>query len=158
MVDFHLDYNLLERRQISLSALWAWHLERIIGAMRRKISFREKIKDPWKIKVEEFIHRDVFVQWYRVLRDFRTEHGRTLDKTEKQYTISFHHLGTFMYHLKQLSGKENVIAFSKKVKTGSTASVIATAAQPVKITYNISKSTLLFELHYQVINKYGNVM
>ena len=67
---------------------------------------------------------------------YKTEHDRTLLKTKKQFRITFNHTGTFKHHIFEL----------------------LVIQQPAVITFDVAKSMVTFDLHYQIANKYGNVM
>ena len=159
-LNVNLDYNILDGKSVSVANLWEWHLPHIVDGISRKLSFRKRIKNPWKISVQEYIIREVFVQWYRVLREFQTEHGRTLTKTERKYTISFNHYGTFKFHFTKLSGNSVDLSkkFIKEDKLGNRAKVVATTRKPIIITYDVRKALMTININYEVTNKYGNVM
>ena len=68
----NLDYTLLEAKTVALKDLWKWHMVRIINSVNRKISFKQKFKDPWQVTVQEFVYADCFIQWFRIIRDYKT--------------------------------------------------------------------------------------
>lgn len=160
------DYSKLNEQNVSIGRLWEWHMASITSGIKRKLSFRQKIKNPWKIEVIEVIHRDVFIVWFKLIRDFKIQYGRTINvvrdkKTNigKVYTITFTHFGALRYHMSEIGQNIKIKQdnFSRKNTIGNTATVVVDTEHPATVTFNASKSTVTFDLHYQVINKYGNV-
>ena len=108
----------------------------------------------------------LFLELYKVVRDYVPNFGKSTKKVldakgnTKEIMVIFTHLGTFKYHMRRLSGDENIGDFLKKrnAKTVSKASVDITEQKPAVFTYNVKKNTVAFSMHYNVTNKYGMLM
>ena len=157
-------YDRLTLKKIDVIKLLNWHFEKILKSINRKITFRQKYKNPWAVEVTEVLHRDIFIQAFIAIRDFAVEFGRTLkvvrDKkgTGTHYTITFSHLGCLRYHLHKLSGleKSNIDNLFKKVdKTKGKAEIEVSEERTAILSFNCKKSLLKLNLSYKVINRYG---
>lgn len=89
------DYKDLEKKDVSVVAVLKWYAIRIVDSIKQKLSFWQKIKDPWKIHICESMCLEIFIDWFKILRDYEIEYGRTVDvihdkrKIGKVYTITF---------------------------------------------------------------------
>ena len=117
-------YKELKKYKVNISTLLEWHFSTIICSVSRKLTLKQKFRNPWEISICSLIHRDIFFQAYRAIRDFHIEYGRTVQVTKdkkgdiKLIRIIFTHFGALKYHLHQLSGEklDIVYQFSKIAK------------------------------------------
>ena len=125
-------YQILGTKQVGVKALLEWHTTSIVKSVNRKISFKQKFKNPWNIEVQESIYREVFMELFKAVRDYKIQYGRILDADRdrngvgKIFKITFTHFGAFKFHLTQLSNNSVDILqlFSEKNKAGNSAVVI----------------------------------
>ena len=158
-------YERLSSKKIDVSNLLQWHFTNIVKSINRRLSFRQKFKNPWTVELTEIIHRDLFVQAFIAIRDFPATFGRVVyiekDKkgVSKKYTITFTHLGCMRHHLHKLSGipkTELDSLFSKESKKGI-ARIVVNAEKKGVIVYDCKNNSLKFNICYEVTNRYGVV-
>lgn len=78
-------YNVLRQKEIRLASLLSWHLKEVLKSLNRKISCKEKYRNPFSIEVVRDIHESIFQEYFRAIKDYSTEFGRTIieSKTKK---------------------------------------------------------------------------
>ena len=155
-------YEKLKAEKINADLLLEWHFSNICSSISRRISFRQKFKNPWTIEATENIQRDVFIKAFQAIRDYKIDYGRTYVVKRNnlgagvRYTIKFNHFGAFKFHLSKLSKLDNIVSLFKKESSKGTATIIVTEDKNAIIDYDCKKS-LKITLHYEVKNKYGVV-
>ena len=159
-------YAALRNHQTTTSDILEWHFTSLVKSMYRKVSLHQRYRNPWRICVAEKIKFEIFIQFYKAVRDFKISYGRTLklekykNSSIKVITITFTHLGALKYHLTQTTnGNLNDINefFEKKLKNGNKGAIIVTEEKPATLTHKVATSTLTMDLCYKVYNKYGNI-
>ena len=71
-------------------------------------------------------------------------------------TLTFTKIGVFVYHLKKLSGEDNLHqVFVKKFKSGAEAIVDVTDLKPATLPYNYKTEKSSGKIYYKVKNKFG---
>ena len=72
-------YDHLDKQQVNVTEILYWHYKRIIESINRRLSFRQKYKNPWTIEVTEAINREVFIDKRKrvctVIRRTAMSHG-----------------------------------------------------------------------------------
>ena len=112
-----MSYVLLRSKEVYFNIL-KFHLGNIFKGIFRRLSFKQKFRNPWKIEVTESIYWAVFYEWFKAVEDHSTAFGRETevkrDRKNKvvKYIITFHHLGTFRFHCKEIL--QNNIKLTKK--------------------------------------------
>lgn len=156
----------LKKRRISSCQLIQYHIGAVLSAAHRRLTEKESYTHPWCIKVERNIHFSLFSAIHQTIRDYKTSFGREIklsrDKKKelKEITITFHHMGTFIFHLSKLLEKNRpeIKAQLKRVwKSGNRTEVVVSEEKPVILTYKVKKHQLKLEMSYSLINKYGTV-
>ena len=100
-------YEELKKKEVKVANILSFHFARIICCIHRKLSFKQKFKNPWTINVSEYLSRDCFYEFFRAVRDYKIAYGRKCEITNyktgdtKEYVITFTHLGCFRFHLCQ---------------------------------------------------------
>jgi len=159
-------YVQLDSKKIEVIKLLHWKFESIVKSLNRRLTFRQKYKNPWMVELTETIHRDIFVQAFKAIRDFPTEFGRALQVvrdrkgTGTHYKITFHHLGCFRHHIHKLSGiskDELDKLFAKKSPTKGKIQVVVTEEKSAVVSFDCKKSLLKLTVYYSVTNRYGVV-
>ena len=91
----------------------------------RKLSFKQRFKNPWVIEFSKPLPRQVFYQWFRAIQNHSTEFRRSLHIKHTRagntisYKISFSHLGTFKCHIGEIiEQKENIKIRKENKVTG----------------------------------------
>lgn len=158
-------YDKLKEKNIEISALLEWHFSNICRSIHRRITFKQKYKNPWMVEVSERIHRDLFIASYKAIKDYSVSFGTTYNvKRDRKgiglsYKITFNHFGVLKYHLHKLSGlsKTEILGlFSKKTERAS-AYIVISEEKPCSLEYNCRNCILKFRLSYKVENQYGTV-
>ena len=133
-------YEEFKEQKVQLYAIIKFHLEILLGSLNRKITFRQKFKNPWSASSSLFVQRDVFFYCYRAIRDHNISFGRTIENIKdkkgfvKSFTIKFVHLGTLKYHLSKVVNKKNLNKiFNKAQKNGCTANIDISESKPYKL-------------------------
>ena len=115
------------------------------------------------------VHRSVFLDFYKAVRDHVTSYGRTTTSTKdkagkiKTYQIEFDKLASFVRHVSlifqhaEAEGQIKVKEYYKRTwdSSGLTATVICSTKKPIRVQYNTVKSELTVQMKYEVTNKYG---
>lgn len=158
-------YDELRKSEVKVSPVLEWHLKRVLNSIHRKITFKQKFKNPWCVEVVEYLYKDIFYQFFRAVRDYRTSFGRNVDivreksGTPKEYILKFSHFGALVFHLNLATNKTCDIAklFTKSNPLGNTAEIEVSEEKPAVIRYKIKTGTMTIKMHYCVKNKYGNI-
>ena len=138
-------------------------VNRLIVSVYRKLTFRQKYKDPWAVVASEPIPKDIFYEWYKAIEDHSTEFGRTLEKRKNKhkktvsYIIQFTHFGTFKYHFGEIIGKDKIILEKVKATTKEKIQVVCSNERPITVSYDISKGVVTIKLKYNLFNRYGQL-
>ena len=162
-------YQALRKAKSNTTELLRWHFTTILEGIYRRLVTKEKFKDPWEIRVKLSVHRSVFLEFYKAVRDHVTSYGRTTTSTKgkagkiKTYQIEFEKLASFVRHVSLIfqhaesEGQIKVNGYLKRTwdSSGSTATVICSADKPIKVQYSTVKSKLTVQIKYEVTNKYG---
>ena len=146
-------YEALQNEQIDVIQLLNYHIDWIIDTIHRRLTEKENYKNPWQLEVERNIHNQLFLPYYKSLKNFSTEHGRTIEVTRyktklaplKEIKIVFHHFGSFVFHLSQASTKskgEIKSLFVRKWKTGNETNIIVNESKPVTLVYKVKSHYL----------------
>ena len=121
----------------------------IQGAFRR-LTFQQKYRNPWCIEVTERLHiYKIFFEWFKAIEDHCISFGRTTEihrdkiklRKVKGYTITFHHLGMFKFHIGQIVSKEKLVLEKKNKTTGAKAIVVVSAEKPAVLQLVVKKDT-----------------
>ena len=122
----------------------------------RKLSFRQKYRDPWTIVVSEPKARELFYEWFNVTNDHFPDFGRTFEIVRNKsgkavsYRIKVPYIGTFKTHVEQIieDNKTNLVKENKTTK--EKVKIVCTDEKPIKIAHNISKEILMINLKYNL--------
>ena len=158
-------YAILHCKKTEVLPILSFHIEEILKGIKRKISTRISVRSSRRILIVEKIHLSVFIELYRAIRDFRSEFGRKIEikrnkkKILTDITITFHHLGTFKYHMLQaVHGKFHIDSFIiKHLPAGARGKLVISEEKPFVFKYNALRGRLSICGHYQIINRYGNI-
>lgn len=162
----HPSYDRLALKEVKVYEIITWKWVEILKAVKRRIIFKQKFKDPWIIKITESIHRSVFIPCFQAIRDHVVHFDFSFNvKRNRQghgefYTLVFKHFGELHFHLSKLSGQTKGEVLKCLKKDGShkrKASVVVSPERPATITYNVKKARMTVELSYDITNRYGNV-
>lgn len=159
-------YRILTVQKVEVLPILADHFADLLKSVKRKISPRQSIRNPWKIIVKMKIYHSIYYEFFRAVRDWSSEFGRSISIERgangllKTQTISFTHKGTFVYHISRVVGERfKVNDFLKKSVTGGGfGKLLFSSANPVVFIFNVQKNELVVSGTYQLVNRYGNVM
>lgn len=157
-------YKYLENHKTQTQSLVNWHFKLILTSVRRKITLRQKYRDPFTITVTSLVHPDIFYQAFRAVRDFKTKIGfkadceRTAKGKPKLYVLTFDQLGVFKFHLCKLSNSKSVSHFLKKeFVRGEKGTIEVSSEKPAVISYKVSTGTLTLQCSYICKNSFGYI-
>ena len=157
-------YDALRKKSIAASDILSWHLKTVLESVFRRLTTREKFKEPWKITVKVGVFEGVFLEFYKAVRDHQSDFGKKTEtiKTKagatKSFLITFIHLGAFCRHLELvLIGKSLSIRshLERSWESGATAKIICCEEKPITIEYIVAKSEMVVTLSFEVNNRYG---
>ena len=100
-------YDKLKDKEGKVIEILEFHVNHLIQGAFNRLTFQQKYRNLWCIEVAERLHYKIFFEWFKAIEDHRVLFGRTTEihraKTKlrkvKGYTITFHHLGTFEFHI-----------------------------------------------------------
>ena len=155
-----MSYSTLRSTNLPAIEILQFYIQQVLDSIYRKLSFKQRFKNPWVIEVLELLPRQVFYQWFRAVQNHSTEFERSLHiKWDSAgdtigYKISFTHLGTFKYHIGEIiGGKENIKIREESKVTGELAKVAFSEEKLAEIVYQIKKGQVSFQLKQGVFNK-----
>ena len=158
-------YKAYRSYKINVCEIGEFHVRSIVESVHRKISQKQKFKNPWTVNVHGIIYKDIFYQLFRAIRDYSISYGRSVEviRTKKgiatSYIITFTHFGALKFHLQKLANDKIDIAtyFNRKWKNGAKGSIIVSVEKPAKLSYRVSTCTYHLNLHYKMENKYNEL-
>ena len=115
-------YSHLAKKTVPVVNIINFVLIQSLKSVYRKLSFRQKYRDPWAIVVSEPITREIFYKWLKAVNDHSPDFGRTVVKNKPDeavsYRIKFTHIGTFKFHVRKIIGddKINLVKENKTTK------------------------------------------
>ena len=157
-------YTKLEEKNICVKELLNWHFNKILTDIHRRISSRERIRNPWTIEIKSIINWSLFYKFFVALDTFETAFGReiNIDKNKqgriKNICIIFNHYLSFVRHFGLICDKEKPFIQSKlkkKLPSGCVGKVVVTNEKPLVMSYNKRTETLTLTVKYEVYNRYG---
>lgn len=159
-------YEILDNHKAETCKLVEWHFTEVTKSIKRKITLKRKFSDPFTCTVNRDLHKDIFYQVFRAIRDYKIQFGTLTEVTRNKknivtsYSIFFEHLGSFKYHISKLCKRDKKeiadLYFSKVFSCGSKANIVVTKEKPAVITFKCTRSILTSKCHYTTVNKYGN--
>jgi len=156
-------YELLEEKNVKLLPILQFSLIDALKSVHRRISQRKGLRRGGKIFVRSKIHVSVFLEFYRAIKNWTSEYGRTLSKEKnkrgivKEYSISFHHKGTLKYHFKQIIKGDIKNYLTKSFTAGSRGVVQIESSTPFVIRFNPNRNEMTMSCNFITINRYGNI-
>ena len=157
-----MSYERLNNKDIKIVPLLELSFTDALKSVHRKISQRS-LRKAGKISVRSKLHKLVFWEFYRAIKNWSSEFGRTLSVSKnrqgfvKQYKIVFHHKGTLKFHLGKLVPGDLDKYLVKKFAAGSRGVVEVNETTPFHITFNTNRNEMIFDCKFNTINRYGNV-
>lgn len=159
-------YAVLRSETFGVGELLKYHFVEVIKLVYKKITQKENFRNPWEIILKREIFSQLYIQFYRAIKDFRTSFGRTVtvDRDSKNkiksIKIVFTNLSALKLHLKELTNlsKADISKyFARSWKNGNTAKVVVSEEKPVVFIFKISTNSLVINMSYELKNKYGTV-
>ena len=156
-------YSQLAKKTTPVVNILNFVLNRSLKSIYRKLSFRQKYRNPWTIAVTEPIAREIFYEWFKAVNDHLPDFGRTVEIVRNKsgkavsYRIKFTHIGTFKFHVGKIIGEDKINLVKENKTTKEKVKVVCTDEKPIIINYNISKGILMINLKYNLFNRYGQL-
>ena len=122
-------YDALEEKKIDIKGILSFHVLKILERLNRRITFKEKLKNPWIVEVGKHIHFIVFYKWFKAISDYDIELGQTISiklnskNKPSNYTTMFKHFGCFKFHFEKVVGEKISNYLEKVNKSGLQAKV-----------------------------------
>ena len=98
-------YEKLNTTQVDVKPLLCDAFILLLKSVKRRLTLRETIRNNRKVVVTVDLHRVVYLKFYKAVRDWSSEFGRSIHLNKKRngeintITISFHQKGSFCYHI-----------------------------------------------------------
>jgi len=162
----HKSYEHLKSKSVQVVDLLKYHFSEIVSSINRRITQKERYRNPWKITFDRTIHSSLYLPFYKALRDYEIDFGRKISVKRcsrgniKNIDIVFSHFGCFVFHLSQVLGIEKDKLrerFTTRWKGGNVTQIIVSEDKPFLFHYNVTKHTLKIEGSLSLTNKYGTV-
>ena len=155
-------YNVLDTQKIDVRPLVNYEFKIILQKIKRRLTLKQRLKNPWQISIKHLIQKDIYYQWFRAVRDHITHFDRNIStiKDRRNITtkliIEFTDLRSLIFHCSKAYDNTNTSArnFVKKLITDCKANLLA----PVVFDYDCKKNSLHIRGRYEVSNRYGNVI
>ena len=170
--DSYNSYAALKEKKVDIADVSEWHCLRLLTSIKSQLKLRQKIRNPYSIKVAEPIKHAIFVEIFRAVKEYRKGNGGTeprvgintiRDKPGRRGTITNTYILTFtdlfsvLHVFSNLSGVRPVLPFfSKKIKN-CYVDVKVSTAKPLIITYKRKKETCIITESFEVKNEFGVV-
>jgi hypothetical protein len=158
-------YSALEAAKTHIKPILVFHLHDILKSIKRRITTRLSLRDQRKITYTCTIHLNIFHEFFRAVRDFRTAFGamvqRVTDKKNilKTLVIEFSNIYSFKLHIKELDNKINIFElFTKSFPAGVKGNIVLSEEKPLRFEFNVKRHILKVTCHYEIKNRYGNVV
>ena len=103
-------YEILKTKKVDIASLLEFHFTQVLNSIRRRLTPRQKFRNPWTIEVQREIFSPAFIELYRAVKDYIISFGRevTVERNSKGVlkliTIKFTHKGAFKFHLSKIAG------------------------------------------------------
>ena len=78
-MSFALENEILKKKKVKVTEILSFHFTRILFCIHRRLSFKQKLKNPWLINVSEYLCRDLYYNFFRAVRDYKIAYGRTCE-------------------------------------------------------------------------------
>ena len=73
-----MSYSTQRSTNLPAIEILQFYIQQVLDSIYRKLSFKQRFKNPWVIEVLETLPRQVFYQWFRAVQNHSTEFGRSL--------------------------------------------------------------------------------
>ena len=145
----------LAKKTVSVVNILNFVLNLLPKSIYRKLSFRQKYRDPWTIVVSEPKARELFYEWFNVTNDHFPDFGRTFEIVRNKsgkavsYRIKFPYIGTFKTHVGQIIEDNKINLVKENKTTKEKVKIVCTDEKPIKIAYN-DDNILMINLKYNL--------
>ena len=159
-------YAVLGRQNVEVLPLLKFHFKEVFKTIHRRLSIRPTLKNPWVIVVSHKIFFDVFIQFFRAVRDYKIQLGVEIIEEKRDRhrrllsaKIKFSNYNTFLFHFdKALGGGIEIKSLLQKSIRDCTAKVVISDDKPALLNYDCKKHLLNLKVHYLAKNRYGNIL
>ena len=155
-------YEKLKRKEHSVQEILHFHISHLLECVHRRLSFRQKFKNPWLIEATERLNCKIFYEWFKAIEDYSIAFGRETEirrdksrlRNVKEYKVVFTHLGTFKFHISQIIGKDNLDLVKVNKTTGANVKIVVSSEKPAVLVYNVKKGHVTLCVNYELYNRY----
>ena len=158
-------YSILKDHNVSSYTLICWHFELILKSTYRRITLKQSLRHPFTVNITESIHKELYYQAFRAVRDYHTPFGTTSETIKdkkgfaKTYKLTFTRIQSLHFHLGKLSGKDDIkkTYLEKSFPHGEKGKIVVSVEEPAIFFFKTSTNTLTVTMKYQMTNQYGTV-
>lgn len=100
-------YESLSLKRINVLPIAKFHVEEALKGVNKKLKRRSGPRNPWSYTVKNSVHIDIFIEFFKAVKYYKTKHGFVASSTKsrniiKSASIKFVHLGSLKRHLERL--------------------------------------------------------
>lgn len=158
-------YQILNNKKTEVKELLNFEISDILKKIKKRLRIKQSVRNPWRITISQRFHRNLFIEWYKAIRDHSTSFGREVAaKRDRkgvltEVRISFTDIRSLVYHFSRAldNSSDGSAAFLKKKAGNCKVEVISSSEYPSEIIFNAKSNRLTFKSRYQVTNRYGNI-
>lgn len=161
-------WELIRRKKTAVQPLLEFFFNDLLSGVKNKLRKRATNAHPWKVVVHSKIPGNIFLEFYRTLRDYKIRTFREIEVTRKKdgsisrIVFTFTNIGPLKFHLGQATDITDIAAFKKKYfcrewPDGCEAAVSITPDKAATLVFNMKTQKMTFSAPYEVRNSYGNL-
>ena len=75
--DSYNSYAALKEKKVDIADVSEWHCLRLLISIKSQLKLRQKIRNPYSLKVAEPIKHAIFVEIFRAVKEYRKGNGGT---------------------------------------------------------------------------------
>ena len=136
-------YQVLEKAKVELLPILTLSFSELFKKLISRLRVKQGIRNKYKFSLKQAVHHTLFIEWYRVIRDYPSEFGRNILTKKNHYqrlqsvTIKFHHKGSFSFYVGKVL--KDVKSFIEKSVSGYKIKVNFSEEKPFTFTFNVKK-------------------
>ena len=150
-------YGILKAQKDEIFPLVKFEFKSILTKVKRRLTVRQSLRNPWRVLVKHDIHHKLFYAWFRSVRDHIPQFGRVVEINAKEWKVTFTNINSFIFHLsKALDGSNN--GAKVFVNRDCPVKLVASDDDPIRLPFYRQKNQLIISGRYIVLNCYGNAI
>ena len=107
-------FVVLKKGAAPVTPLLQFEFEDLLTSVKRKMTIKPRLNNPWGICAEIKIHKSLFLKWFRAVRDYKIRSHREIvinkykNAETKNIIITYDHKSPLCYHLGQVMDGEYI--------------------------------------------------